>query len=142
MTTSEANLKSTRRAARALVLQILFEIDVARHTPGETLHAHLGANEFDEASEGFIRRLVTGTMSQQSDIDAVIAEAAPEWPVPTMAAIDRNILRVAIYELRFDKSTPLEIVINEAVELGHRFGSESSARFINGVLGNVAGKDT
>ena len=140
MTTSEANLKSTRRAARALVLQILFEIDVSRHTAGETLHSHLSENEFDEASEGFIRRLVTGTMAQKATVDALIAEAAPEWPVSTMAAVDRNILRMAIYELRFDGSTPLEIVINEAVELGHRFGSESSARFINGVLGTLAGK--
>lgn len=138
----EPTTKSSRRAARALVLQILYEIDVARHLPGDTIYAHLSESDLDEVAAGFVRALVVGTIANRNDIDLLIAEAAPEWPVTTIAAVDRNILRLGIYELRYDQAqnTPLEIVINEAVELARRYGSESSARFINGVLGTIAEK--
>lgn len=138
----EPTTKSSRRAARALVLQILYEIDVARHLPGDTIYAHLSESDLDEVAAGFVRALVVGTIANRNDIDLLIAEAAPEWPVATIAAVDRNILRLGIYELRYDQAqnTPLEIVINEAVELARRYGSESSARFINGVLGTIAEK--
>lgn len=136
----EPSTKSSRRAARALVLQILYEIDVARHLPGDTIYAHLSESDLDEIASTFVRGLVVGTLQNRDVIDGLIAEAAPEWPVATIAPVDRNILRLGIYELRYDKSTPLEVVINEAVELARRYGSESSARFINGVLGTIAEK--
>ena len=136
----ELSTKSSRRAARALVLQILYEIDVARHLPGDTIYAHLSESDLDEVAAAFVRTLVVGTLKHHEAIDILIAEAAPEYPVATIAPVDRNILRLGIYELRYEQHTPLEIVINEAVELARRFGSDSSARFINGVLGNVAGK--
>jgi N utilization substance protein B len=136
----ELSTKSSRRAVRALVLQILYEIDVARHLPGDTIYAHLSESDLDEVATAFVRTLVVGTLKHREAIDLLIAEAAPEYPVATIAPVDRNILRLGIYELRYEQNTPLEIVINEAVELARRFGSDSSARFINGVLGNVAGK--
>jgi N utilization substance protein B len=136
----DTSTKSTRRAARALVLQILYEIDVARHLPGDTIYAHLSESDLDEVAAAFVRALVVGTVANREAIDLLIAEAAPEWPVASIAPVDRTILRLGIYELRYTKDTPLEIVINEAVELARRFGSESSARFINGVLGNIAEK--
>lgn len=136
----ESSTKSVRRAARAMVLQILYEIDVARHLPGDTIYAHLSESDMDEVGAAFVRALVVGTVANREAIDHLIAEAAPEWPVATIAAIDRNILRLGIYELRHTTNTPLEVVINEAVELARRFGSESSARFINGVLGTIAEK--
>jgi N utilization substance protein B len=132
--------KSARRAARALVLQILYEIDVARHMPGDTIYAHLSDSDMDEVAAEFVRSLVAGTLRERESIDSIIAEAAPEWPVGTIAPVDRNILRLGTYELRYDGRTPLEIVINEAVELARRYGSESSGRFVNGVLGTIAGK--
>jgi N utilization substance protein B len=136
----ESSTKSVRRAARAMVLQILYEIDVARHLPGDTIYAHLSESDMDEVGAAFVRALVVGTVANREAIDHLIAGAAPEWPVATIAAIDRNILRLGIYELRHTTNTPVEVVINEAVELSRRFGSESSARFINGVLGTIAEK--
>lgn len=139
--TQEASGKSSRRAARAMTLQILYEIDVARHMPGDTIYAHLSESDMDDTGSAFVRALVVGIVAQREAIDQLIAAAAPEWPVATIAPVDRNILRLGIYELRYDGTTPLEIVINEAVELAHRFGSESSARFINGVLGTISEKE-
>ena len=136
----ETSTKSVRRAARAMVLQILYEIDVAKHLPGDTIYAHLSDSDMDDVGAAFVRALVVGTVANRETIDGWIGEAAPEWPVATIAAIDRNILRLGVYELRYTTSTPVEVVINEAVELARRFGSESSARFINGVLGTIAGK--
>src|SRR5205085_10913622 len=72
------------------------------------------------------------------DLDSVIAQSAPNWPIEQMSKIDKNILRLAIFEILFDNRVPLKAAINEAVELGKRFGSDSSSRFINGVLGTVA----
>lgn len=140
MSDDEPKGKRNRRAARALVLQILFEIDVARHSPGETLYAHLSEQEFSEQLELFIRDLVTGTLAHLDALDSELATAASEWPLSQMAAVDRNILRMGLYEIRHNPDTPVEVVINEAVELGRRFGSDSSARFVNGVLGTLAGR--
>jgi N utilization substance protein B len=80
-------------------------------------------------------------MDHAAQLDRVVAELAPEWPVDQIAVIDRNVLRIAIYELLFDSDTPPKVAINEAVELAKMFGSDSSPRFVNGVLGSLATRE-
>ncbi len=130
--------KAARRAARSLALQALYEIDVAHHEAAVVLHTHLEEAEADEASEVFVRAMVLGVQAQRDVLDAHIQRVASEWPVDQMAPIDRNILRMAIYELLFQPDTPLRVAINEAVELARLFGSDSSRRFVNGALGTFA----
>jgi N utilization substance protein B len=85
--------------------------------------------------------LVLGVHSYKSYLDFVVGELAPEWPIDQIAAVDRNVLRVAIFELLFEPQTPPKVAINEAVELAKLFGGESSPRFVNGVLGSLVSKD-
>ncbi len=86
----------------------------------------------------FASLLVHGVIEHQDRIDSMIARFAPEWPLDQMAVIDRNVLRIAIYEFLVDGSTPVKVAINEAVELAKTYGSDSAPRFINGVLGTLA----
>jgi len=99
----------------------------------------LGCASFGEVADAvaFARGLIEGVLAQQDEIDRVIARAAPAWPVDQLAPIDRNILRLAIREMLGDNGTPVRAVINEAVELAKSFGSDNSAKFINGVLGSI-----
>lgn len=127
-----------RRRARALALQALYEIDFIDHSPEYTLGCRLKEHPLPEAATAFTFHLVEGVLDHASQLDWVVAELAPEWPVDQIAAIDRNILRIAIYELLFDSDTPPKVAINEAVELAKMFGSDSSPRFVNGVLGSLA----
>lgn len=90
--------------------------------------------------EGFIMELVHGIFKNQDEIDRIIQESAPEWPIKQITVIDRNILRLGIYELKFAKEVPPKVAINEAIELGKTFGGESSGKFVNGVLGTIYGK--
>src|SRR5207237_9040730 len=87
------------------------------------------------------RRRVVGVLENSDDLDHIIEKSAPNWPIDQMSRIDKNILRLAIFEILFDNRVPLKAAINEAVELGKRFGSDSSSRFINGVLGTVASEN-
>lgn len=131
---------SVRRLARVLALQTLFEVDSTGHAADEVLARHLAENALAGDGVTFARGLVLGVLEHQPELDAIIAAAAPNWPMDQMAKVDKNVLRLAIQELLFDTGVPLKAAINEAVELGKRFGSDSSSRFINGVLGTVAGQ--
>jgi N utilization substance protein B len=125
-----------RRQARTAVLQALYEVDVAHHPPGEALDRRLGEVQLPSAVEAFARRLMAGVLGHRQQLNALIAQHAPEWPLDQMAVVDRNILRIAIYELSdAEADTPAKVAINEAVEMAKVFGSDSSPRFINGVLG-------
>lgn len=86
---------------------------------------------------GFVQRLVKGILENMDKIDRLIEEYAPEWPLEQITTVDRNILRVGIYELKFDQEIPPKVAINEAIELGKAFGGPSSGKFINGVLGSI-----
>jgi len=129
---------SVRRLARVLVLQTLFGVDSSGHPPGDVLARHLDENGLTGEGAEFASRLVFGVLGHTEELDPIIAAAAPNWPMDQMAKVDKNVLRLAIQELLFDTEVPIKAVINEAVELGKRFGSDSSSRFINGVLGTVA----
>lgn len=127
-----------RRKARVLALQTLYEVDVASHVPEKVLQRHFESSALPEEGESFASHLVSGVVDNKEELDELIGRYAPEWPLDQMAAIDRNILRVAIFEFMLDGSTPVKVAINEAVELAKLFGSDSSARFVNGVLGSLA----
>jgi N utilization substance protein B len=124
-----------RRQARIVALQALFEIDSVNHRVGIVLQHRM--EDLDLSAEGqvFARTLVQGVLSNRVQLDEMIITYAPEWPVDQMAIIDRNILRIALFEFAIDKGTPPKVAINEAVELAKMFGSDSSRRFVNGVLG-------
>jgi N utilization substance protein B len=131
-------MRSGRRRARVMALQALYEMDTVGHPPEETLSRLVDQNAVNEEVAVFARELVTGVLENRERIDAVIARAAPAYPVEQLAVIDRNILRLAIHEVLMNNETPVRAAINEAVELAKKFGSDSSARFINGVLGSVS----
>jgi transcription antitermination protein NusB len=130
-----------RRKARSLALQALYEIDCASHPPVEVMAARLEEQPLNDDLAEFAQRLVDGVLENVPELDSLIHRHAPEWPLEQMAIIDRNILRMAIWEFIVDRSTPTKVAINEAVELAKLFGSDSAARFVNGVLGVLAAKE-
>jgi N utilization substance protein B len=127
-----------RRRARRVTLEVLYEYDIAQHPPGEILQRRLEANQIDSSGAEFASHLVQGTIHFLDSMDVLIARYAPEWPLDQMAVIDRNILRIAIFEFIASDETPVKVAINEAVELAKTYGSDSAPRFINGVLGTLA----
>ena len=131
---------NARRRARATALQGLYELDFTQHSPEYALGCRIKENPLPEAATAFVFHLVEGVVDHLPELDQVMAQLAPEWPVDQIAAIDRNILRIAIYELLFDSDTPPKVAINEAVELAKMFGSDSAPRFVNGVLGSLANR--
>ena len=130
-----------RRRARATVLQVLYELDFTDHQAVPALEARLEDRPLPEAAETFARSLAMGVQTYRTYIDGIVSKLAPEWPLDQIAAVDRNVLRVAVYELLFEPEIPPKVTINEAVELAKMFGSESSPRFVNGVLGSLVSQD-
>ena len=127
-----------RRRARALVLQALYEIDVTRHDTDEVLNRLLAEEQLQEGNNRFVSEMVCGVIQNIEQIDESIRNHAPAWPLEQIAAVDRNILRLAIFEVLLDNKVTVKVAINEAVELAKMFGGDSSSRFINGVLGSVS----
>ncbi len=131
-------MKTTRRRARRVTLEALYEIDIADHPPDEVIDRRLKEQEIESAGVEFSIKLLYGVREHLSGIDMLITRYAPEWPLEQMAVIDRNILRIAIFEFLIDSETPVKVAINEAVELAKVYGSDSAPRFVNGVLGTLA----
>jgi N utilization substance protein B len=130
-----------RRRARSIVLQTLYELDFTDHDLNAAFEARLAENSLPESAGKFAQSLAKGVQTYRTYVDSVVGELAPEWPIDQIAAVDRNVLRIAIYELLFLPEIPPKVAINEAVELAKMFGSESSPRFVNGVLGSLVSKD-
>ena len=139
----------TRRQARELALQALFQLDFnpdkdeinSREVQEKAIEAAIAEWKYsavNSRSRKFIERLVYGTMTFREEIDKLINDAAKDWKVSRMAGVDRNIARMAVYELKFDdEKTDVGVVVNEAVELAKKYGTDDSGRFINGVLAGV-----
>lgn len=129
-----------RRAARALALQALYELDCTRHAVADVMTARMeeAAEDVGDDLRQYAHRLVNGVLDERGRLDSLIQQYAPEWPLEQMAIIDRNILRIAIYEFALTGETPIKVAINEAIELAKDYGSESASRFVNGVLGALA----
>ena len=127
-----------RTRARSIALQVLYEVDVANHPPADIYKLRLEDNPLPDDLSDFARQIIFGVLPLTGRLDQVIARYAPEWPLEQIAAIDRNILRIALWEFAVYHETPIKVAINEAVELAKLFGSDSAPRFINGVLGALA----
>lgn len=128
---------SSRRKARIFALKALYETDVADHSLEASLKWLRGEESISEEASTFALKLTQGVRQHRKELDLLIAKLAPAWPVQHLSVIDRNILRMALFEIFHSKDTPHKAAINEAVELAKTFGSESSPRFVNGVLGSV-----
>jgi N utilization substance protein B len=131
-------MPGTRHKARTIALQALYEIDSAGREAAAVVERMLKGADLSGENSDFVRGLVAGTLSHRDEIDGHIHRFAPAWPVEQLATIDRNILRLAIFEILFDNKVPVKVAVSEAVELAKTFGSENSARFVNGVLGSVS----
>ncbi len=116
---------------------MLYEIDGARHDRHRALARRLEDGPLSPSIEAFASRIIDGVIESRDEIDSIISTYAPAWPISQMAVVDRNLLRVAIFEMVFGGATPPKVAINEAVELGKVFGSDASPGFVNGVLGSV-----
>ena len=127
-----------RRQGRVVALKALYEIDTTHHAVGVVLTQRLADERLSAAGEEFARTLVTGVQQHRAVLDEMIQRHAPEWPLDQMAVVDRNVLRIAIFEFHVAHLTPLKVAINEAIELAKTFGSDSAPRFVNGVLGALA----
>lgn len=131
-------MAGSRRRARELALQALYEMDIASHEPIPALERLIDDARLDEPFAAMSRTLLTGVIDRLAELDAIIERTAPMWPAEQLSPVDRNILRIAIREFLVDNLTPTGAAINEAVELAKRYGSDSSGKFINGVLGSLS----
>jgi N utilization substance protein B len=126
-----------RHQARELAVQILYEVDVTNHSSAEILARTRATQSPDEAAFDYLSLLVRGIERDQQRVDEYLGAAAPAFPVDQLATVDRNILRVAIYELLNQPDVPPKAAINEAIELAKAYGGDTSGKFVNGVLGTV-----
>ncbi|TET41733.1 MAG: transcription antitermination factor NusB [Dehalococcoidia bacterium] len=126
-----------RRRARIAALQALYELDCTKHKVEEALARLRAGGTLAQEALSFTEELVEGVLQNKSELDALIKKFAPAFPPEQMSSVDRNILRLAIFEILFNDKTPFKVAINEAVELAKAFGSDSSPRLINGVLGSI-----
>jgi len=131
-------MAGARRKARALALQALYEVDSAGHEVEGVVNHLLAKGGLSEENTDFTRGLVSGVIQNKEKIDLNIQSLAPAWPLEQIPVVDRNILRLAIFEILLDNKVPVKVAINEAVELAKTFGSDNSSRFVNGVLGSVS----
>jgi N utilization substance protein B len=131
-------MAAPRRRSRELALQALYEMDVGGHEPVAALERLIVGSRLSDDLVQFSRELLHGVLDHREEIDRIIEQTATAWPAQQLAPIDRNILRIAIREFLVDNLTPVGAAINEAVELAKKYGSDSSSRFINGVLGSVS----
>jgi len=129
----------SRRRAREIALKVLFQIDLVNADPKEAL-TYILSKGFDGESNfdvDFAKRLITGVLEKQNEIDKIIKDTSRYWDLERMACVDRNIMRVALYELFYEKDIPPNVAVNEAVELAKKYGGGDSGRFVNGILGKV-----
>ena len=131
-------MTGARRKARAIALQALYEFDTVEHELTAVINRLLAEAELSEENDSFISELVNGVTQNKQQIDQYIQRFAPAWPIAQIPLIDRNVLRLAIFEILFDNKVPVKVSINEAVELAKSFGGDNSPKFVNGVLGSIS----
>ena len=131
---------ANRHLGRTIIMQSLYQWDFRGKDVNE-LQASLEHNlkefapEFDDVS--FVEQTVNGILTYADQVDAIITKYAPQWPLEQITLVDRNVLRIGVYELKFNPAIPARVAINEAIELAKTFGGESSGKFVNGVLGAI-----
>lgn len=130
--------RSTRREARELALRMLFQLDLGKQPVNEVVEAALAQSQLEGSNREYAEILVRETLAHLTEIDPRITELTPDWTPDRQAVVDRNILRLASYELLFRPDAPVAAVVNEAVELAKKYSTAESGRFVNGVLGALA----
>ena len=131
-------MKSTfRRKARNIALQVLYEIDASGHDPQKAFGKMIDQIQLHRSVMEFASTLTYGVIENRKKIDKIIQSYAYAWPISQIGYVDRNILRIAIFELLYHEETPSKVVVNEAIEISKVFGSDNSSKFVNGVLGSV-----
>jgi len=133
-----AGKNNTRRDARELALRMLFQLDVGKQPLEEVMEAALEQSHLEGKNREFAEELVRETLAHQAVIDAKIVALSADWSLDRQAAVDRNLLRLASYELLYRPDAPVAAVINEAIELAKKYSTAESGRFVNGVLGALA----
>lgn len=128
---------SVRRRAREIALQVLYQLDIDPADPGKVLALHWENFQSSEPAREFCQRLVEGVLANQKEIDPLIEENSENWTLKRMAVVDRNILRLAAFELRYCPDIPFKVTLNEAIELAKKFGADDSGAFINGILDRI-----
>ena len=132
----KTSVTDRQRKGRAIALQTLFEVDCTGHDPRETFKRLSEGSSLPDETVAFFQEVVSKVVENESSIDDMIRKFARAWPIEQIAIVDRNILRMGIYEILFG-TVPAKVAINEAVELAKAFGNNSSPKFVNGVLGSV-----
>lgn len=133
-----------RTRARTVALQVLYEIDLTDHEPGTVFDQRIqelnidDQHKLDDDMIEFAHEIMKNVLPIAKQLDEVMAKYAPDWPIDQISAIDRNIIRIATWEFAVSQKTPVKVAINEAIEIAKLYGSDSTARFINGVLGSLA----
>jgi transcription antitermination protein NusB len=130
----------SRTKARGIALQVLYEYDLTGHPPSVSIDQRLFDEPLEEKLKLFSLEIINGVFPIIHDLDLTIAKNAPDWPLDQVATIDRNIIRIALWEFAVEKCTPIKVAINEAIELAKVYGSDSTPRFVNGVLGSLAAR--
>jgi transcription antitermination protein NusB len=130
----------SRTKARSIALQVLYEVDMVGHPPGIVLEERILDDPVDRNLADFSSQIIFGVLPLVEKLDSFIAQHAPEWPMDQVAVVDRNILRIALWEFAVANCTPIKVAINEAIELAKTYGSDSTPRFVNGVLGSLASR--
>ena len=130
--------KNTRRDARELALRMLYQLDIGHQPLNEVMDAALAQSHLDEKNRAFAQDLVEGALGHKDMIDSKVTALATDWAMDRQAAVDRNILRLAAYELLYCPESPVAAVVNEAVELAKKYSTAESGGFVNGVLGALA----
>lgn len=126
-----------RRKARELALQMLFQYDVAGNDPDDIIETFEDIQRVRPNIREFAIRVFRGTLEKQTDIDKIVVEQAENWRLSRMPVVDRNLIRMAIYEMMYLDETPKLVILDEAIEIAKRFGTEKSSQFINGILDGV-----
>lgn len=129
-----------RHLSRMVSMQTLYEWDFRDDPEIDQIKERNLLEYKDDVDSVFVNSIVDGVISVASDLDKEITESAPEWPLEQISIIDRTILRIAIYELKYLRETPPKVIINEAIELSKQFGGDNSSKFVNGVLGTIYDK--
>lgn len=127
-----------RSVARRIALQVLYEVDSAGHDADAVITTRLSEQAATRKAASYMRRIVKGVLDDRLRLDRLIRHYAPEWPLEQVAIIDRNILRIAMFELVLQPRAPVGVVIDEAVALARLYGADNSMGFVNGVLGTVS----
>jgi transcription antitermination protein NusB len=130
----------SRTKARSIALQVLYEVDMVGHSPGTVLEERIFEDPMENNLVDFSSQIIFGVLPLVEKLDNFIAQHAPEWPMDQVAVVDRNILRMALWEFAVAGCTPVKVAINEAIELAKLYGSDSTPRFVNGVLGSLASR--